>query len=273
MVDVGTDPSSTGAHLSTGKRRKALAWGTAGLSAALVAAFLVVSLTLPAPVNDSGDIYFLAPAVIGMLAFAGIGALITSRTRNPIGWIFLAVAALFSAAFLAVSYSEYAVPHRAPLASIAAWLAQWLFIGTLALPIAVFFLYPTGTPASGRWRWVWRVYLVALAVNAAGWALLPFESRLGGVTVTNPVGLEAFEAEIGLILTTAGLTLVASAFLSFASLIARFRRAGDEERQQIRWLAVVGVVAASAFAIGLVTGAIADQIHSRGLQFFGDAMA
>ena len=72
------------------------------MSAALVAAFLVVSLTLPAPVNDSGDVYFVAPAVIGMLAFAGIGALITSRTRNPIGWIFLAVAALFSAAFLAV---------------------------------------------------------------------------------------------------------------------------------------------------------------------------
>ena len=243
------------------------------MSVVLVAAFVVVSLTLPAPVNDGGDIYFVAPAVIGMVAFAGIGALIASRTRNPIGWIFLAVAALTSAAFLAVSYSGYAVPHRAPLASITAWLAQWLFIGTLALPIAVFFLYPTGTPASERWRWVWRVYLVAFAVNAAGWALLPFESRLGGVTVTNPVGLEAFEAEISLILITSGFTLVASAFLSFASLIARFRRAGDEERQQIRWLAVVGVVAVVSFALGLGSGAIADQMSSRGLEFFSIVMA
>ena len=243
------------------------------MSVALVAAFLVVSLTLPSAVNEGGEIYFVAPAVIGMLAFAGIGALIASRTGNPIGWIFLAIAALFSATFLAVSYSEYAVPHRAPLASVTAWLAQWLFIGTLALPIAVFFLYPTGTPASGRWRWVWRVYAVALAVNAAGWAVLPFETRIGGVTVTNPVGLEAIGAVIGMILVAAGFTLVASVFLSFASLIARFRRSGDDERQQIRWLAVVAVIAAVAFALAMGAGAIGDQTSSRGLEFFSNVMA
>jgi signal transduction histidine kinase len=256
----------------TPQSRKTLAWGIAFLSAVLIAAFLVVSLTLPSPVDESGDIYFIVPAGTGMLAFAGVGALIASRTVNPIGWIFLAIAALLGATFVAQSYTEYAVPHGAPLASIAAWLANWLLVGTLALPVAVFFLYPTGTPASGRWRWVWRVYLVALAVNAAGWAVLPFESEFGGVTVRNPVALEPIEGAIGVVLAVAGFTLVASAFLSFASLIVRFRRAGDEERQQIRWLAVVGVVAAIAFALGLVAGIISDQTHSRALELFGSVM-
>jgi signal transduction histidine kinase len=252
--------------------RKTLAWGIAALSAVLIAAFLAVTLTLPSPIDESGDLYFIVPAGTGMLAFAGVGVLIASRTGNPIGWIFLAIAALLGATFVAQSYTEYAVPHGAPLASIAAWLANWLFLGTLALPVAVFFLYPTGTPASRRWRWVWRVYLVALAVNAAGWAVLPFESEFGGVTVRNPVALEPIEGAIGVVLAVAGFTLVASAFLSFASLIVRFRRAGDEERQQIRWLAVVGVVAAIAFALGLVAGIISDQTHSRALELFGSVM-
>jgi signal transduction histidine kinase len=252
--------------------RKTLAWGIAALSAVLIAAFLAVTLTLPSPVDESGDLYFIVPAGTGMLAFAGVGVLIASRTGNPIGWIFLAIAALLGATFVAQSYTEYAVPHGAPLASIAAWLANWLFLGTLALPVAVFFLYPTGTPASRRWRWVWRAYLVALAVNAAGWAVLPFESKIGGVTVRNPVALEPIEGAVGVVLAVAGFTLVASAFLSFASLIVRFRRAGDEERQQIRWLAVVGVVAATAFALGLAAGIISEQTHSRALELFGSVM-
>jgi hypothetical protein len=254
--------------------RMALAWGIAALSAVLIAAFLAVTLTLPSSVDESGDIYFIVPAVIGFLAFAGVGALIASRTGNPIGWIFLAIAVLLSATFVAQSYTDYGVPQGAPLASIAHWLANWLLAGTLALPVAVFFLYPTGTPASARWRWVWRVYLVALAVNAAGWAVLPFESKIGGVTVRNPVALEPIEGAVGVVLAVAGFTLVASAFLSFASLIVRFRRAGEEERQQIRWLAVVGVVAATAFALGLAAGIISEQTHSRAraLELFGTVM-
>jgi signal transduction histidine kinase len=256
----------------TARGRKTLAWGVAALSVALMATYLAVALTLPSPVDEGGDIYFIVPAVIGMLAFAGVGALIASRTGNPIGWIFLAVAALVSSTFVAVSYTDYAVPRGAALASIAAWLAQWLFIGALALPVAAFFLYPTGTPASRRWRWAWRVYLVALAVNSVGWAVLPFETEIGGVTISNPVALEPIADVTGVVLLVTGLTLVVSAFLSFASMIVRFRRAGGEERQQIRWLAVVGIVAAIAFALGLVAGIISEQTHSRTLEFFSSVM-
>jgi hypothetical protein len=167
--------------------RKALAWGIAALSAVLIAAFLAVTLTLPSPVDESGDIYFIVPAVTGMLAFAGVGALIASRTGNPIGWIFLAIAALFSATFVAQSYTDYAVPHGAPLASIARWLANWLLVGALALPVAVFFLYPTGTPASGRWRWVWRVYLVALTRSTRrGGPCSPSRARSTGLPSAIP---------------------------------------------------------------------------------------
>ena len=73
------------------------------------------------------------------------------------------------------------------------------------------------------------------------------------------------------ITTVAGLIVVAGALLSVVSLIQRYRRAAQLERQQIRWLAFLGVFLGMivVLSFGLIaTGAINDEGVVSGLAFF-----
>ena len=175
---------------------------------------------------------------------------------------------------LSTQYATYAVgtdPGALPGGVWAAWVISWAW-GAVIGPMVtfLFLLFPDGHVPSRRWRpvaWAAGVDLVIIAV--AGMVNPNADS---GLPVGNPVGIEAAGNGVDALIGVAFPILVASAFLSFASLIVRFRRAGDEERQQIRWLAVVGVVAAIAFALGLVAGIISDQTHSRALELFGSVM-
>ncbi|MFN8233042.1 MAG: histidine kinase [Actinomycetota bacterium] len=63
------------------------------------------------------------------------------------------------------------------------------------------------------------------------------------------------EPVIGPILAVAGIAITVSAFVALASLVVRFRRADDEERQQLRWLFAVGVTGGALFAVIVALGA------------------
>ena len=89
---------------------------------------------------------------------------------------------------------------------------------------------------------------------------------------TNPIGLPlAWKQAIETITTVAGLIVAAGALLSVVSLIQRYRRAAQLERQQIRWLAFLGVFLGMILVLsfGLIaTGAIDDEGVVSGLAFF-----
>jgi signal transduction histidine kinase len=237
-----------------------LAWGLFGLTAAALVVSFVLSVVLGT--WQPQDAQLAISAAVGTLAMAFIGALIAARAGNAIGWLFLVIPASFWVSQLAQDLADYGAPRSEPYAELAYWLSQWPFFLTLLLFVAVFFLFPDGHLPSRRWRWPWRAYVTAGVVTVVGFALLPYRADVdpGARVVTNPFGVEALESILGPLLALAGVTLLVSGFLAFASLVTRYRSADAEQRQQIRWLFAVGGAAAVCLVLLLVFGPLGDEV-------------
>jgi hypothetical protein len=96
-------------------------------------------------------------------------------------------------------------------------------------------------------------------------------SDLTSVTVTNPLGINAVAGAIDGITQIAGFGILISAFLAGAAIIVRFRGASGEVRQQIKWLAFVGVAFMVEFVIGIVLSAILGD-RSSAADSFGNVL-
>jgi len=239
-----------------GRHRAITAWTIAGLSIALMAASFAIKVSTDA-VFDAEDTPIIVPGLLGGVAFAVVGALIASRTGNPVGWVFLGIASSFAVSVPAQNWVDAAIEQQRPLAfvGLANWLAQWPFFLCIGLLPAVFFLFPTGTLPSRRWRTPWRVYVVSLVVTVVGFALLPYRwDGIEGIVVTNPLGVERLEPGLGVVLAVAGVLLLVSGFVALGSLIVRARSAGSEERQQIRWLGAVGEIGGVLLVLTIAAG-------------------
>jgi hypothetical protein len=249
------DPAgeSESAHGPEQDERPRLAWTAVAASVALLIAATVLLVGFTS--STDLDVPLLIVAVPGLVAIAVVGGLIASRAGNAVGWTLLAIAGFTSLGLAGSAYLDAALQKDFPLTDWAYWLGQWSFLGSLPLPIAVFYLFPTGTVTSPRWRWIWRAYLAAVAAVTVSFALLPQESVINGVFVRNPIHADAIEAPVGAVAAIAGVWLLASAFLSLASIIVRYRGAEGEERQQIRWLAAIGAIAFAGMVVGIVLGA------------------
>jgi signal transduction histidine kinase len=239
-----------------------LAWPAAGLSVALTVTAFVLSRIEGGGFGDEIELVLVATAGVG--ALSAMGALIASRTGNLVGWVLLGIVTALTLSFLGSAYGEVAVPRGLPLGAFAATVVASvpLFVG-LALFPAVFLVFPTGRLPSPRWRPVGIVYVLGLLVLIVGFSLEPLPAREGGVSVTNPLAVDRIGETLELILGATGLILLACAFASLAALVVRYRTAGTQERQQIRWLAFVGMVAGAALIGTIATGAIVESDPAR----------
>jgi hypothetical protein len=201
-------------------------------------------------------------AILPFLPFPIVGALIASRRpRNPIGWICLAAGITWMLGMVSGSYVLYGLrmgrPGSVPYPAAVGSLSEFLPPTAILLGTFLILLFPDGRLPSSRWRPVAWLCGAAIATNIVTGILIP--GPLSEVrNVRNPFGLEgqpwladANEA-IGLLFP---LCLLAS------SLLLRYLRAGEEVREQIKWLAF----AASVVALG-VSGAV---VH--GVFFSSDA--
>ena len=250
------------------RTRARVAWGIAGASVAFVGITIVYAAVRAVPM---GDVTLTVTVMLATLAFGGVGALIAARTGNGVGWALLAVVGAIGVSLVAQTYATYAFLRPGtllPFATFAAWLGQEAFLGSLVFIVAIPLLYPTGTP---RWRWVWRLYVVAAIISSAGWAILPQELGLLDNEMTgpqNPFAITAWESMDGLVLGVAGLVILLCAALSVVSLVVRYRTSDGDERQQVRWLAYVGVAAAIALVLTIVLSTILGDPPPSGLPSF-----
>jgi len=243
-----------------------LAWPTAWISVALILAGAIGLWT--SEQNDAADLPLAVVSVAGSAFFAGLGALIASRTGNRIGWLYLGIIAVEGIAFAVSAYGD----SELPLADVARSLADPFFLGGLTLFVAIFLLFPTGGLASRRWRWVWWPYVAAVGVTFVGFAVQPTApaADLTGGTAAEPssdpnvLGIEALGGVIGPMLALAGGTILVAAVAGLVSLIVRYRRGSNEERQQIRWLVAVGALAGLALAATIGTGVPIEAAEARG---------
>jgi hypothetical protein len=174
------------------------------------------------------------------LVFAGVGVVVARRQpRNPVGWIllifiFMALLGDDAGAYAVLAYTH---GHRGlPLAPVAVLLAP---LGYLAIPVfpLIILLFPDGRLTSRRWRWVLGAYAMLATFLAATIytltiaAVSSHKNRLD--STGNTTNTDHPPGWIGVIIVP-----VLLIWLSFvAHQVLSWRRATDERRQQLKWLA------------------------------------
>jgi hypothetical protein len=203
-----------------------------------------------------------------ILAFATTGALVAShRPENPVGWLLCLTALAFTIGGVCVGVSEYAVREQRDnlvAATVAAWVGAFVWmIGVGVAATFVLLLFPDGHLPSRRWRPVAWLAGTSLCLTTTGLALSP--GRIEDTRVTNPVGLTAADTVLAAAVATGLALLGVSILASCLSLAVRFRNAGREQRQQLKWIAytlplVVLWMAASAVVESTHSGNAAVEI-------------
>jgi len=196
------------------------------------------------------------------LVLAPVGFVVARRQPgNPLGWMFLALAAISALGPAAGAYAvlSYRLGHHLPLAAAAVFLALWWCPLIATFPLVIL-LFPDGRLPSPRWRpvlwgylavgacWPVSVYAVAISAVAAGDVhILP-----GGdlKAVDNPAGSSAWLGSVEAVI----LPVMAVFWLVFvARQVLSWRRADGERRQQLKWLmsgAAVCMAATTFIAVG-----------------------
>ncbi|HLW94413.1 MAG TPA: hypothetical protein VKS25_03460 [Solirubrobacteraceae bacterium] len=183
-----------------------------------------------------------------ILPFTVVGVVVARREpRNPMGWLLEGVGLLTG---LGTVTSDYAVfvyhfGHRgSPLGPVAVLLDTGFATGLLLLPLVIL-LFPDGR-LGGRWKWLLRLALVALAVYLATRVSLsaaalgrntPVWPGGGIVGARNPSGSAAWVA------VAQPITLGVFVLMCLASVVRQvlsYRGSSGVRRQQVKWLASGG---------------------------------
>jgi signal transduction histidine kinase len=258
-------------RLRTARR---VAWGLVGLALALLAGRLALG-SYTGSLTDQGEYFENSAFIFLILADFLVGLFIVIRQpRNTIGWLLIAIPLMTEVAFLMGDYATYGLvtkPGGLPAARWAAWVDRWDEVPMFASFIPLFLLFPDGRIPSRRWRPALLFTVAAIALATISFALTPGRmtggfSDLEKANVVNPLGLDALSGPIKDLTGIAGLATLIAAFLAGASLVVRFRSRRGDERQQVKWLAFVGLAFLSVYIVGLIVFSIifgrANESHA-----------
>jgi hypothetical protein len=222
------------------------AWLLLGVYAVLAVGALALMAFQDASSNAIGSVLFCA--------FAGVGALIALRQPgNAVGWLLLLVAIAFAGVETGQAYvAEPSNPGRVPVAWLASVLGNlWFTLAVIFLPL----LFPHGRLPSPRWRPVLWLAAADLVVGALSSALKPGPLELvDATTIENPLGVDNGLPELlsSIDIVVGGLGVI----LGGAAVIVRFRRSRGTERQQLKWFAYVGTLAAACLSSAVLFGSV-----------------
>ena len=226
-----------------------LAWALFALSALLATVALGFGL---ASDQESVRTDWGSPGVVGLilllvpgLAFATVGGLIgTRRPGHVVGWLCLTIGVLWTLLLGSNAIGIWALQERALPRDLAEWLG-WVG-GLWTIPLGLMGTHlplrlPEGRLLSPRWRSYSRLCtaVIALVTLLAATEFV----RVQGIPGTgNPTRMPWLDPFRGLFV------LLPLSFLGgIASVVVRYRRAGAEERHQIRWVAFGGLVFVASF--------------------------
>jgi signal transduction histidine kinase len=192
------------------------------------------------------------------VAFTAMGVFVLHhRPGNREAGLFVAVGVAHAAMFFGRQYGLFAADHASvdlPAVEWVTWIGVWPLPLVLALVGVTIMSFPDGRLPEPRARWRLVVATmtaagVALAVISALW---PVEYAENSLPVDHPLHVGGAAAAQDL-WSFAG----PAAYLGFqvawlACLVARLRRAGPDEVQQVKWFASGVALASAAMMLGLV---------------------
>ena len=254
--------------MSSGARK--WAWALWVFTIALLGAALTLAIRTS---SLSEDPLFAALAITMMVGYVSLGALVASRLpTSPIGWLLLTTGIGFLATVTTSDYALYALytePGGLPIVSVAVWLQTWIFLVPVGAVVMLIALFPTGSAASRRWRWLPPAIVAAFGLGIVTSMLraapVVISDAPGTVDPDNPLGVEALEPVLAALQWVAAFAGVGVAVLAVVSVVARYRAARGEERQQIRLFVYSGLMAVALFLATVATSFGIGQDESSAL--------
>ncbi len=238
--------------------RRTLVWAIAAAPILAVPASILVF-------GDTGTIGgFVTLGTAMVLSFGGVGALIVTRQPgNAVGWLLFAAGVILAINLAGSTFAANGVddPGGPPAGTaLVAWFVSWTFVPAISLVgIYVPFLFPDGHPPSPRARW--RVFMVLTAITLA-FAQVPTMFGIGPLpdypTIQNPFGFLAADDTTPFELVNLGSAMVAFP-IAFAAPIIRFRRSIGMEREQLKWLGLVGLATIGTLTVMLIGTATSES--------------
>jgi hypothetical protein len=218
-----------------------------GLAAVLI---LVPHFIVPSLSQDplSGDI----AATVALVAMAVMGTIVVSRYQShPIGWLLMFLPLTVGVASFTILYAQYALnvrPGALPGGALVGLLSNSLWIAFFGQILFLVLLFPDGRLLSARWRWVAWGLVGALVAVAASTSLRP-ELDFIDPPIKNSYAIVNAGGVSDAIETTAFAIFLLSLIAAMASLVLRFIRSNEEERQQIKWFAYMAGIFLTYFTI------------------------
>jgi hypothetical protein len=201
--------------------------------------------------NDAYSAFQVAGWGLLFLAFAGVGALIVARQPgNAVGWLVAWFGISSLLVTIADGYILYALitnPASLPCAAEAAWFSSLFSDVTLFPELALLFLLiPNGRLLSARWRALVGAIVLALLlmiVTQLRPGPLTYYPLQDDVRISNPFSIALGDRLFDVLDAAGGVLIFFTLLAAVAAPILRFRRSRGSERQQLKWLALPGIVA------------------------------
>ena len=258
---TGSGASRTDRH----RARSRLVW----LLAALTPAPLILGIVGAAA---SGDDVLADPIPLIVLGseIAGcslVGALLATRVPgNAIGPWLLVAGSLTGLEVAAAVYSTagtQAVSTPWPATSWAALLEAVLFVYPIVIVLVIVpLIFPTGRLLSPRWRIIPAFAVGTLITNTILTAFSP--EPVGAIDAQSPLATDAFGGVLDALGAVGALMALPAILGAAVSLVVRWRRAGQVERAQLKWLVAVASVAAVALSASIIVsgGPVGDALFA-----------
>lgn len=229
---------------------------------ALFVMMIVFTVLAPAPVPDAGAFGLGGPLgsvlmFTPLLSFVFVGGLLAARRpRNAVGWICLASGACWTLTFFSDPYRAYGLqthgrpPPLSDWINLIGWVPAVGLLGTFLL-----LLFPTGHLPSRRWRPV--AWLAGGVIAVLHVAITFGPSDPSGTMLDVPDAFHVLRPA-AMALSPLIVLLPLSILVSVASLVARYRRAGVVEREQIRWIVYAGMIVALTYGVTVPASLVFD---------------
>ena len=216
------------------------AWAVSLLALSLLSISAVMLLVAASPSNINWLYYQVTSIVESGAPILGL-IIVIRQPRNRIGWLFIVfgiaagVNTLGNAIFFAngSQFSGYS-----SLEYLLMWLTEPANLVKLISPILLILWFPDGHLVSHKWRYLYIVLFLSIAILSPSLFLTGPDwnggETAGGIVIDNPFGWLTFELPffVGL---GAFLSIVMSMFLAVVSIIIRYRSSGQQVRLQLRW--------------------------------------